>query len=164
MLHGDSWPATKAWRPVGGGTATPSAGAVMRCGVGEKRRGGGRGVGRVLFPSASLTYSRASRRTPSRPTPTWRLWVTGSPQRLPLGTQSVCFRLDHNAELACRDPSPHHCIEGHTWKVAVYQFTKDAEDTRILERNRKEQERRVGPTSHATVLLMPTQKFMCSML
>ena len=44
------------------------------------------------------------------------------------------------------------------------QLTKDAGNRRILVRNRKEQERRAGPTSHATVLLMPTQKFMCSML
>ena len=47
-----------------------------------------------------------------------------------------------------------------TWKLAVDQLTRDAEDMRVLVRNLKEQERRVSPTSHAPVLLMPTQKFM----
>ena len=42
-----------------------------------------------------------------------------------------------------------------TWKLAVDQLTRDAEDMRVLVRNLKEQERRVSPTSHAPVLLMP---------
>ena len=47
-----------------------------------------------------------------------------------------------------------------TWKLAVDQLTRDAEDMRVLVRNLKEQERRVSPTSHAPVLLMPSQKFL----
>ena len=50
-----------------------------------------------------------------------------------------------------------------TWKMAVDQLTRDAEDMRVLVRNLKEQERRVSPTSHAPVLRMPTQKFMRTM-
>ena len=34
----------------------------------------------------------------------------------------------------------------------------------VLVRNLKGQERRVSPTSHATVLLMPTQKVMSTIL
>ena len=48
--------------------------------------------------------------------------------------------------------------------MAVDQLTRDAEDMRGLVRSLKEQERRVSPTSHAPVLLMPTQKFMRAML
>ena len=86
----DSWPTTKAWRPGGCGAATPSAGAVRYRGVGLKRKGGEgggglkkgeRGVGRFLFPSTLPTCSSASRRAPSRPTPTLRSWVTPSPSR-----------------------------------------------------------------------------------
>ena len=48
--------------------------------------------------------------------------------------------------------------------MAVDQLTRDAEDMRVLVRNLKEQERRVSPTSHAPVLLMPAQKFMRAIL
>ena len=48
--------------------------------------------------------------------------------------------------------------------MAVDQLTKNAGDMSVLVRNLKEQERRVSPTAHAPVLLMPTQKFMHAML
>ena len=35
---------------------------------------------------------------------------------------------------------------------------------RVLVRNLKEQERRVSPTSHAPILLMPSQKFLREVL
>ena len=80
----------------------------------------------------------------------------GSPQRLPLGTKSFSFRLDHNAQLACRDFAPHICLEirkvqdletASNWHWINSQGTQ--EDMRVLVRNLKEQERRVLSTSHA---------------
>ena len=46
------------------------------------------------------------------------------------------------------------------WKTAVRELTDGVDDMRVLVRNLKEMERRVSPTSHAAVLLMPTQKFI----
>ena len=51
-----------------------------------------------------------------------------------------------------------------TWKMPVDQLTKEAGDMLVLVCYLKEQERRVSPTVHAPVLLMPTQKFMRAML
>ena len=44
------------------------------------------------------------------------------------------------------------------------QLTKDTEDMCFLVCNLKEQEHSVSQTSHSTVLLMPTQKFILAML
>ena len=69
---------------------------------------GERGVGRF---SSHLHGQHAQE--PQRALQAGRLrpCADGLPQRLPLSTQSVYFRLDHNAELACRDPAPHHYLE-----------------------------------------------------
>ena len=48
---------------------------------------------------------------------------------------------------------------GHVWKTAVRELIDGVDDRRVLVRNLKEMERCVSPTSHAAVLLMPTQKF-----
>ena len=52
----------------------------------------------------------------------------------------------------------------HVWKTAVRELAAGIDDMRVLVRNLKEMERRVSPTSHAAVLLMPTQKFICQLL
>ena len=50
-------------------------------------------------------------------------FALGSPQRLSISTLSVCFRLDNNAELACQDSSPHHCIKPD-WGAKVNKAAK----------------------------------------
>ena len=88
----------------------------------------------------------------------------GSSQRLPLDTAS-----DWTIVQSLRVETLRHTMalksgKCRTWKMAVDQLTKNAGDMSVLVRNLKEQERRVSPTAHAPVLLMPTQKFMHAML
>ena len=52
----------------------------------------------------------------------------------------------------------------HVWKSAVRELAAGIDDMRVLVRNLKEMERSVSPTSHAAVLLMPTQKFIRQLL
>ena len=76
---------------LGGGAEEKRQGGKGRGGRWGLEKGEG-GVGRFPFSST--------------------LHADGSPQCLSVSTQSGCFGLDHNVELACRDSAPHHCIEG----------------------------------------------------
>ena len=46
------------------------------------------------------------------------------------------------------------------WKAATTDILQGVESTRQLLRNLREKDRRISPTVHASVLLMPTQKFL----
>ena len=63
-------------------------------GGGREKRARGWQVFLAIYIANML---KSLKRAPSRPC------ADGSPQRLPVGIQSVSFQLDHNAELACQD-------------------------------------------------------------
>ena len=46
------------------------------------------------------------------------------------------------------------------WKAATTNIMQGVESTRQLLRNLREKDRQISPTVHASVLLMPTQKFL----